>query len=361
VSVHRGTFQVIFSQRCSRHEWMAFVWFQFWNHSFKLPGMKPIRYLLPIIFLLSAATAVFAQVVGSFPPPDTILVDAKHKESKSGVQFGPGNTLIIQDGVGTPTSINVLSFSKDGKLLAAGKDFGRVVVWDVPSHRFVCAVDRHQRIVNALAISPDDHLLVTAGEGDHRNVELWRLPEGKHIKTYKGFDTFVSSLAFGPGGKWLLVSSNSGFFALDVSTGKHLLDLPDVTTAVLSEDGQTMLVPGRWRLQLLNTSDWTKVHEYALPVKYPYVLDMNLQRDELLAASTRGFRLLHLSTGKPFLNSPMPRLPKLNLSAGGIASFDAGTPLVLGHSDWPSLALENAQQPGLRLTGHVQRERCSQP
>ena len=78
---------------------------------------------------------IVAQTVVSFPPPDTILTDVKHKEPKSGVQLGQGTTLTIQSGVGTPTTINVLAFSKDSKLLAAGKDFGRVVVWDLPSRK----------------------------------------------------------------------------------------------------------------------------------------------------------------------------------------------------------------------------------
>jgi len=81
-----------------------------------------------------------------------MLRDAKHKEQKSGVQLGPGNTLTIQQGVGTPTTINVLSFGKDGTLLAAGKDFGRVVVWDVVNRKFLCAIETGQGIVRAVAI-----------------------------------------------------------------------------------------------------------------------------------------------------------------------------------------------------------------
>src|ERR1700674_2927979 len=84
---------------------------------------------------------IVAQTVVSFPSPDAILTDVKHKEPKSGVQLGQGNTLTIQSGVGTPTTINVLAFSKNGKFLAAGKDFGRVVAWDLPSRKFLCAVD----------------------------------------------------------------------------------------------------------------------------------------------------------------------------------------------------------------------------
>ncbi len=92
--------------------------------------MWPIKQFLFLLLAVMVRDSI-AQSVVSFPAPDTILSDVKHKEPKSGVQLGAGNTLTIQSGVGTPTTINVIAFSKDSKLPAAGKDFGRVVVWDL--------------------------------------------------------------------------------------------------------------------------------------------------------------------------------------------------------------------------------------
>src|ERR1700704_3773801 len=128
--------------------------------------MWSTKQVLLILLLDITVGAALAQSVVTFPLPDTILADVKHKEPKSGVQLGPGHTLTIQSGVGTPTTINVLAFSKDGKLLAAGKDFGRVIVWDFPSRKFLCAVDTGQGIVHAVAISADGQLMATGGEGD---------------------------------------------------------------------------------------------------------------------------------------------------------------------------------------------------
>jgi len=125
-----------------------------------------------------------------------MLRDAKHKEPKSGVQIGPGNTITIQSGVGTPTTINVLSFGKNGALLAAGKDFGRVVAWDVANKKFRCAVETGQGIVHAVAISPDGQTLATAGEGDNFKLKLWHLPDGKLIRTYDSSAGFIHSVDF---------------------------------------------------------------------------------------------------------------------------------------------------------------------
>ncbi len=126
--------------------------------------MWSVKHVLLFFVVSVALREMVAQSVAGFPPPDTILSDVKHKEPKSGVRLGPENTLTIQSGVGTPTTINVLAFSKDSRVIAAGKDFGRVVVWDVPSRKFLCAVDTGQGIVHAVAVSADGQLMATGGK-----------------------------------------------------------------------------------------------------------------------------------------------------------------------------------------------------
>ncbi len=185
--------------------------------------------------------------------------NAKHKEPKSGVQVGPGNSITIQQGVGTPTTINVLSFGKDGTLLAAGKDFGRVVVWDVVNRKFLCAVDTGQGIVRAVAISRDRQVLATAGEGDQFSLKLWHLPDGRFLKTYNSFSGYIHSVAFGPNGTWLVLSDNSDSTqVLDVTTGKQLLELKETHSPVLSPDGAMLMAVNKTEFTLWNTSEWTK-------------------------------------------------------------------------------------------------------
>jgi WD40 repeat protein len=108
--------------------------------------------------------------------------------------------------VRTPTIVNVLAFSKDGGLLAAGKDFGRVVVCDVPSRKFLCAVDTGQGIVHVVAVSADGQLMATGGEGDRFSLKLWHLPDGKLVRTYNYFNGYVRTAAFSPAGTWIVVS-----------------------------------------------------------------------------------------------------------------------------------------------------------
>lgn len=289
------------------------------------------------IALLFAACPLVVQAQASkFGSPETMLRDAKHKEPKSGVQIGPGNTIAIQSGVGTPTTINVISFGKNGALLAAGKDFGRVVVWDVASKKFLCAVDTGQGIVHGVAVSPDGQTLASAGEGDKFTLKLWHLPDGKLIKTYDSSAGFIHSIAFGPTGGWIVFAENGGpTRALDLVTGKVLLELKDASFPILSTDGAVLMTANKTEFTIWKTSDWSKVRSLPRSPAYAVPLAVNPERDSFVYSYAGAFSLARLSTGEVLpTNQPSPPLPKFNLSAGGFAAVDTSAPdLLFGHSD----------------------------
>jgi WD40 repeat protein len=295
--------------------------------------MWSIKQVLLLLLLAVVARESVAQSVVSFPPPDTILTDVKHKEPKSGVQLGPGNTIAIQSGVGTPTAINVLAFSKDGRFLAAGKDFGRVVVWDVPSRKFLCAVDTGQGIVHAVALSSDGELMATGGEGDRFSLKLWHLPDGKLVRAYNYFNGYIHIAVFGPAGTWIIASDNAVVtHVLEIATGKQLVALKDMSAPLLSPQGDTLMTVSKASFTVWSTSDWTKKGTLPRPPAYAIPLAMSPETDTLLTTSSGVFRLLRLSTGEPLPSSPNPELPKFNAAAGGFAAFGTNN-LVFGHSD----------------------------
>jgi WD40 repeat protein len=264
-----------------------------------------------------------------------MLRDAKHKEPKSGVQIGPGNTITIQSGVGTPTTINVLSFGKNGALLAAGKDFGRVVVWDVASKKFLCAVETGQAIVHAVAISPDGQTLATAGEGDNFKLKLWHLPDGKLTRTNDSSAGFIHSVAFGPTGEWIVFAENTGpTRVLDLATGKVLLELKETSFPVLSTDGTVLMTANKTEFIIWKTSDWSKLRSLPRSPAYAVLLAVHPETDKFVYSYAGAFALARLSTGELLPSNQPSSLPKFNLSAGGFAAIDTGAPeLVFGHSD----------------------------
>jgi len=240
------------------------------------------------LFLLFVITVgrIFAQSVTSFPAPDTILADVKHKEPKSGVQIGSGNTISIQSAVGTPTTINVLAFSRDSRLIAAGKDFGRVVVWDVGSRKFLCSVETGQGIVHAVALSADGQLLATAGDGDQFSLKLWHLPDGKLVRRYEHFNGYMHSAVFSPTGSWIVASDNAGVtHVLDSASDKRIAELKESYSPILSPQGDILMTVSKENFIVWATSDWTQ--RRTLPRTPTYAVPLSL--------SPETFRLIYVT------------------------------------------------------------------
>lgn len=295
--------------------------------------MRPSKALF--VTLSFAALPLFLHGQSSkFGSPEVMLRDTEHKEPKGGVQIGAGNTITIQSGVGTPATINVLSFGKNGALLAGGKDFGRVIVWDIVSKKLLCVIETKQGIVDAVAISPDGQTLATAGEGDNK-LKLWHLPGGKLIKKYDSSTGFIQSVAFGPGGEWIVFAENSGpTRVLDLATRKVMLELKETSSPVLSTDGTVLMTAGKTEFTIWKTSDWSKLGSLPRSPAYAVPLAVHPETDKFVYSYAGVFYLARLSTGELLpSNQPSP-LPKFNLAAGGFAAFDNGAPhLVFGHSD----------------------------
>ncbi len=287
-----------------------------------------------ILLALSFGSLAMAQAPSSFPPPSAALADAKHKAGKSGVQLGPGNTITIQSGVGTPTTINVIAFSKDGRLLAAGKDFGRVAVFDVPNHQFLTAFETGQGIVTAVAISPDGQMLATAGQGDNFSLKLWHIPDGKLIRTYNLFNSYLHTVSFSPDGTWMVVADNaSTTHVLEVSSGKQRAELTGMYPPLISPRGDVLMAASKDTFTLWNTADWTRQRTLPRLPAYAIPLALDPETDTFIVTAAGSFRLLRLSTGEVLPTLPRPELPKFNASAGGFAAFRTGSPFVFGHSD----------------------------
>jgi len=145
----------------------------------RLLAILTITLLLPVLRASAqtdTAAAPTSRPPTRFPSAEFVLRDGKHKEQKSRVQL-QGGQLTIVSGVGTPTSINSLSFSTDGKILVAGKDFGRAVLWNVYS--------------GAAALSPDGQLLAGAKDDSLLSQErtdgvwIWR---AKNLLQKRGLD-----------------------------------------------------------------------------------------------------------------------------------------------------------------------------
>ncbi len=246
-----------------------------------------------------------------------------------------GDEITIRSGVGTPSTINVLAFSQDDSLLAAGKDFGRVVVWEPAKGLFVRAIDTGQGIVKAVAISPDNQFVATAGQQD-QHVLIWRMANGTLARSLQVDNSPVQSLAFAGYGNALVESGNGGPVSVfDANSGQLLEKFPGEWSPILSTDGRTLLTVLKDRLVLRDTQEWKKVAEIPRLTISAWPLALNTESDRYVYGDPmddHNFVSVWLSTGELSRDQKFGKLPGWNPSEGGFAAFDRRTGIVFGHS-----------------------------
>jgi RNA polymerase sigma factor (sigma-70 family) len=159
------------------------------------------------------------------------------------------------------------AFSPDGKTLVSGGNGGdpaNVRVWDVATGQERLALKGHDgSVVYAVAISPDGKMFASGGGGNGaRTLTLWDLTTGKVLRDLRGKGNSAHAVAFSPDGKVLAAAYGSlGWFGrppaarpptlgsvvrlVDVRTGKELRTLKGhdngVRSIAFAPDGKRLV------------------------------------------------------------------------------------------------------------------------
>jgi WD40 repeat protein len=105
---------------------------------------------------------------------------------------------------GHKAPVTCVTFSPDGRLLAAGARPGEVKLWDPATGEALLSLPV---AADALAFSPDSRRLATAGSKGAPNnppeVNLWDVQTGKLLQTFTGHRKPIRTLAYSPDGTLL--------------------------------------------------------------------------------------------------------------------------------------------------------------
>jgi WD40 repeat protein len=71
--------------------------------------------------------------------------------------------------------ISAAAFSPNGKLFAAGDEYGVIFLWDVATGRRLSKLNGHSDIISSLSFSPDGNYLVSTGGNQDGSLILWTI------------------------------------------------------------------------------------------------------------------------------------------------------------------------------------------
>ena len=199
-----------------------------------------------------------------------------HANSVNGISFSPDGKMLasgsgdntvklwntttgkeIKSLTGHTNGVNGISFSPDGKMLASGSSDNTVKLWDTTTGKETKTLTGHTNSVFGISFSPDGKMLAS-GSGDN-TVQLWNTTTGEEIKSLTGHKNEVNGISFSPDGKMLASGSSDNTVKLwNTTTGKEIKSLTGHTNGVngisFSPDGK-MLASGSgdntvrlWRL-----------------------------------------------------------------------------------------------------------------
>jgi WD40 repeat protein len=103
-----------------------------------------------------------------------------------------------------PHMIHQMTFSADGRLLAAAAWNGTARVWEVASQKTLHTF-RHSDRVMGVAFHPNGRQLAS-GSCDN-TAKVWDLDTGQEVETLRGHIGYVMALAYSPDGKLLATAS----------------------------------------------------------------------------------------------------------------------------------------------------------
>jgi WD40 repeat protein len=145
---------------------------------------------------------------------------------------------------GHRSSVNMVSFSREGGRAASASDDGHVRVWNTFNGAQVSCLNGHDGPVKSVEYSPDSSYIVSGGFD--ASIRIWDAVTGFNISTLIGHEGSVNSAIFSSDGRKIVSGSEDNTVRIwDVLENKHLTSLnghsaPVTCVAFLADDSRIL-------------------------------------------------------------------------------------------------------------------------
>jgi len=137
------------------------------------------------------------------------------------------------------------AFSPEGRILATGSG-SDVQLWSIPGLKPLATLRGHKWTINSLTFSPDGSVLASAGRDN--DILLWEVATGKLKGVLSGHQTSSGRPAFSSDGRTLASVAPARVILWNVATGRELLTMSGldryINSCMFSPDGNTLVVGG---------------------------------------------------------------------------------------------------------------------
>lgn len=110
--------------------------------------------------------------------------------------------------VGRTHAIASLSFSSDGRFLAAGGTDRNIGIWDLKTSTELNRINGHTNVVTCVKFSHDGRRLVSGSQDG--TVRIWEPISGRELLTLNNHDDWVNSVSFAPSERAIASASSDG-------------------------------------------------------------------------------------------------------------------------------------------------------
>ncbi len=155
----------------------------------------------------------------------------------------PPDGPLVRTMVGHTEEVNALTVTPDGRLALTASEDRTVKVWEIATGRELPTFQGHTMVVRAVAVTPDGRLALFAS---WRAVKVWEIATGRELRTFQGHTDGVTAVAVTPDGRLALSASRDGTVKVwDIVTGREVSTFQghkdEVKAVAVTPDGRLAL------------------------------------------------------------------------------------------------------------------------